>query len=202
MLFKQNNTTAMTSNLSFRESHLWPKDAEQLGLMLFQRTFEEDKNAVLNVNRRTMSDGIDTKTFSPLFYTFTEQLVECHHLHELERHFDRRFLLSRAVSSKETDMAALVTKAPIYKDNQVIQLLHLIFVEQRDSNWFLCIEEPNWKNPNVSPPRNWKPKPEGFNTRSSKQKNSKPIGLGNWFSKSRYFDLAPLPPFSGANAFQ
>ena len=179
MLFNQQKITSAHPNFSFRDPHLWPQDIQQLGLMLFHRTFEKKSSVSKNV--------------SPLFYTFTDQLVECHHLQELERNFDRRLLLSRMVSDPETKTASLVTKIPFYKDGHVMQLLHLVFIEQRDNNWFLCVEEPNWEQIKIPPPQNWKATVEGFNMRSSKNKDPKPMGLGNWFSKSRFFDLSPLP---------
>ena len=77
-----------------------------------------------------------------MFYTFTDQLVECHHLRELEKNYDRRFLLSRMVSEPETETASLVTKIPFYKDGTIMQMLHLVFIEQRDNSWSLCVEEP------------------------------------------------------------
>ncbi len=189
MLFDQpKKITSVHSNLSFREQHLWPKDIHQLGLLLFHRTFEKTP--------------LISKQISPLFYTFTDQLVECHHLRELEKNFDRKFLLSRMVSEPETETASLVTKIPFYKDGTIMQMLHLVFIEQRDNSWFLCVEEPDWDGIQVLPPRNWKPAAEDFHMRSSKNKDPKPMGLGNWFSKSRFFDLSPLPTSSEYMEFQ
>ena len=189
MLFDQHKKNPSAhSNLSFRDQHLWPEDIQQLGLMLFHRTFDKKPSV--------------SKNISPLFYTFTEQLVECHHLRELEQNFDRRLLLSRMVSDPDTDTASLVTKIPFHKDGTILQMLHLVFIEQRDNNWFLCVEEPDWKHIQLPPPPNWKPTIEGFNTRSSKNKDPKPMGLGNWFSKSRFFDLSPLPTASEYMEFQ
>ena len=189
MLFDQQQKMLSThSNLSFRDQHLWPEDIQQLGLMLFHSTFEKTPSFSENI--------------SPLFYTFTDQLVERHYLREIEHKFDRKFLLSRMVSDPEIKTASLVTKIPFYKDGTIIQMLHLVFIEQRDNNWFLCVEEPDWELIQLPPPPNWKPTIEGFNTRSSQNKDPKPMGLGNWFSKSRFFELSPLPTASEYMEFQ
>ena len=210
MLFstqKQIHNSIPSSQILFRDPLLWPQDIKALGESLYHRTFFP-----IDVSIDMMQEPpAKQQIHSPLFYTFTEDLVESYDLRTLETtikantEIDQRFLLSHIVSDHDIETAALVTKIPFHNEHHVLQMLHLVFVEQRNNAWALCVEEPNWtvlKEKSIEPPPNWTPIEEGFRIKCSKNKHPKPIGLGNWFSKSRFFALSPLPTLHDTTDFQ